>query len=185
MKKSATLRVLPILLAAALTACSSGNRGANGDGSGQSQVVEPLESVAQYSYSIDHTELTGNRWKMTYQRCQEKEKLDSFTSAADGTEFVLIFFEIENITNESQTFSIIGQDFYIDGVKTAHALYGLLIDGAFPLTTCPVEPGEKANGYFLLQASPEWQEIEILYYEDLVRLDDNNALAFSLSKVTS
>lgn len=134
------------------------------------------------TYSIVPEEQTSQHWKMTYRECQTKEKLDVFTKAEDGTEFVVVFFEIENISNETQVFSIINESFYVDGFKSAQTLYGGMIDGALPLTTCPVEPGRKAKGYFLFQLSPDWKEIEIIYNELFIQTDTNEALKFKLTK---
>ena len=134
------------------------------------------------TFSIDTTEQKNDKWKMTYKECQIKNKLDSFTTAEEGTEFVVVFFEIENISDESQNFSIIWEEFYIDGVKTAQTLYGVSINNAFPLTTVPVEPGRKANGYFLFQTSPDWKELEIIYDESLTNENEENVMKFTLTK---
>ncbi len=134
------------------------------------------------TFSIDVAEQMNDKWKMTYKECQIKNKLDSFITAEEGTEFVVVFFEIENISDESQNFSIIWEEFYIDGVKTAQTLYGVSINNAFPLTTVPVEPGRKANGYFLFQTSPDWKELEIIYDESLANENEENVIKFTLTK---
>lgn len=140
------------------------------------------ENETDASFSINVAEQTNNKWKMTYKECQIKNKLDSFTTAEEGKEFVVIFFEIENISDESQNFSIIWEEFYIDDVKTTQTLYGVLINNALPLTTVPVEPGKKANGYFLFQTSPDWKELEIIYDESLTNENEENLIKFILTK---
>lgn len=140
------------------------------------------EDENDVAFSIDVTEQMNDKWKMTYTDCQIKNKLDSFTTAEEGTEFVVVFFEIENISDESQNFSIVWEEFYIDGVKTAQTLYGVSINNAFPLTAVPVEPGRKANGYFLFQISPDWKELEIIYDESLTNENEENVMKFTLTK---
>lgn len=140
------------------------------------------ENETDASFSINVAEQTNNKWKMTYKECQIKNKLDSFTTAEEGKEFVVVFFEIENISDESQNFSIIWEEFYIDDVKTTQTLYGVLINNALPLTTVPVEPGKKANGYFLFQTSPDWKELEIIYDESLTNENEENLIKFILTK---
>ncbi len=143
---------------------------------------KPTEDENDVTFSIDVAEQMNDKWKMTYKECQIKNKLDSFTTAEEGTEFVVVFFEIENISNESQNFSIFWEEFYIDGVKTAQTLYGVSINNAFPLTAVPVEPGRKANGYFLFQTSPDWKELEIIYNESLTNENEENVMKFTLTK---
>lgn len=140
------------------------------------------EDENNVTFSIDIAEQINDKWKMTYKECQIKNKLDSFTAAAEGTEFVVVFFEIENISDESQNFSIFWEEFYIDGFKTAQTLYGMSINNAFQLTAVPVEPGRKANGYFLFQTSPDWKELEIIYDESLTNENEENVMKFTLTK---
>ena len=149
---------------------------------GTDETGKTTEDENDVTFSIDVAEQMNDKWKMTYKECQIKNKLDSFTTAEEGTEFVVVFFEIENISNESQNFSIIWEEFYIDGVKTAQTLYGVSINNAFPLTTVPVEPGRKANGYFLFQTSPDWKELEIIYDESLTNENEENVMKFTLTK---
>lgn len=134
------------------------------------------------TFSIDNVEQTNDKWKMTYKECQIKNKLDVFTTAKEGTEFVVVFFEIENISGEAQNFSLFWEEFYIDGVKTAQTVYGVSINHSFQLTAVPVEPGRKANGYFLFQTSPDWEELEIIYDESLANENEENVIKFTLTK---
>ncbi len=148
----------------------------------QNETEKATDGENKTFFSISATEQMNEKWKMTYKECQIKKELDPFTTAEEGTEFVVVFFEIENISDESQSFSIFWEEFYIDGVKTTQTLYGVLIDDAFPLTTVPVEPGRKANGYFLFQTSPDWKELEIIYDDSLSDEDEENVMKFILTK---
>lgn len=140
------------------------------------------ESKDNISITVDTAEQANDKWKMTYRECQIKNKLDSFTIAEEGTEFVVVFFEIENISEESQNFSVFWEEFYLDGVKTAQTIYGVSLNNSFQLTAVPVEPGRKANGYFLFQTSPDWKELEIIYDESLANENEENIMKFTLTK---
>lgn len=111
---------------------------ANGENENKTNVV----------FSIDNTMQKNDKWKMTYKECQIKNEIDSFMIAEDGTEFVIVFFEIENISEEEQNFSLFWEKFYIDGVRSAQALCGVLINNVYQLTAIQLDPGRKANGYF-------------------------------------
>lgn len=170
--------LLACVMALSLVACNMGT----GTGDETDETGKSTEDENNVTFSIDVTEQMNDKWKMTYKECQIKNQLDSFTTAEEGTEFVVVFFEIENISDESQNFSIMWEKFYIDGVKTAQTLYGVSINNAFPLTTVPVEPGRKANGYFLFQNSPDWKELEIIYDESLTNENEENVMKFTLTK---
>lgn len=133
------------------------------------------------TYSIDNAVQSNDKWKMTYKECISKTELDPFTVAEEGTEFVIVYFEIENISTEAQNFNIIYEEFYLDEVKTPQTIYGVVMDSAYQLTAISVEPGKKANGYFLFQTTPNWKELEIIYNEDLYKEDNENVMRFLLT----
>lgn len=143
---------------------------------------KPSKNENKVKISVNTTKQTSKNWKMTYKNCEIKNKLDSFTKASDGTEYVLVFFELENKSNENQSFNIFGSDFYVDGVKTPQTIYGLLINGSYQLTSSQVEAGRKVNGYFLFQVSKSWKNLEIIYNEDLLKQDNTNVLKFTITK---
>ena len=141
-----------------------------------------LESNAGSISFIDTTEQSNDKWKMTFKECQIKNELDLLTSAEDGAEFVIAYFEIENISGEAQNFSLFNTDFYFDGVKTPQTIYGVFMNNSFQLTDTLVEPGRKANGYFLFQVSSNWNKLEIIYNEDLLKEANENVMKFTLTK---
>ncbi len=140
------------------------------------------------TFSVDVAEQTNDKWKMTFKECQTKTKLNSFTEADEGEEFVLAFFEIENLSQEIQTFSTLIKgmgDFYFDGVKTSQVVgSSSIINDSYPLLSVPVDPGKKANGYFVFQIAPEWHELEIIYDDDLLHKSEENVMKFIITKNT-
>lgn len=140
------------------------------------------QSETEMDFSIDCVEQSNNKWKMTYKGCEAKNELDLLTYAEDGTEFVIAYFEIENISGEAQNFSLFNTDFYFDGVKTPQTIYGAFMNNSFQLADAFVEPGRKANGYFLFQVSSNWNKLEIIYNEDLLKEANENMMKFTLIK---
>ena len=170
--------LLVVIMALSVVACDMDTDAADTTG----ETKKSTEDEKNATFSIDAAVKMNNKWKMTFKDCQVKNKLDSFTVAADGTEFVLVFFEIENISDESQNFNLMWEEFYIDGVKLPQTMYGALIDNSFQLTAVPVEPGRKANGYLLFQTSPGWKELEIIYDESLTDENEENVIKFILTQ---
>ena len=140
------------------------------------------QSKTDIAFSIDCVEQSNNKWKMTYKGCETKNELDLLTSAEDGSEFVIAYFEIENISGEAQNFSLFNTDFYFDSVKTPQTIYGIFMNNSYQLTDTLVEAGRKANGYFLFQVSSNWNKLEIIYNEDLLKEANENVMKFTLTK---
>ncbi len=125
---------------------------------------------------------SNDKWKMTYLNYKEMQKIDDFTQAADGKEYLLVFFEVENISQQTENFNILYTDFYIDDVKTPQSIIGYKIDDGMQLTGPSVEPGKKVKGYFAFEISPNWNKWEFTYNDDLLKKDTSNAIKFEISK---
>ena len=177
--RSILIVLLSIAMALSLAACgidfsATSNANGNEESGGSNNTV---------SISVDNPVQTNENWKVTYRECQIKEKMDSFTKAEEGTEFVVVLFEIENITEEEHTFSpMFSGDYYIDSVKTSQTLYGVSVDNSRQLMSDSLEAGKKANGYMLFQAPTDWKELEIIYDESLTHNDDKHVIKFKLTK---
>lgn len=133
-------------------------------------------------FSIDEIEFTNDTWKMTYMDCQIKNELGYYMVADDGKEFVIVFFKIENITEEVQIFSVFDASFYFDDVKKSQTLGASIIDDSYQLFTLSVDPGKKANGYFLFETSTDWEKWDFIYDDDILHEDEENVIKFTLTK---
>lgn len=137
----------------------------------------------QVSVTVEPTEKENDTWKMTYTNCKVMDDLDSLTTELEeGKQFLAIFFQIENVSQDSQVFNIVYESFYVDGVKTTQSIHGFAIDDAYQLTSVTVEPGKKANGYFLLQVNPDWKEVEVVYNDAILSTDKDDAFNFKVTK---
>lgn len=131
---------------------------------------------------INNTVASNDKWKMKYLNYKEMQKIDDFTQAQDGKEYLLMFFEIENISHQTENFSLFYTDFYIDDIKTSQSIIGYKIDDGMQLTAISVEPGKKAKGYFAFEVSPNWNKWEFTYNEDILKQDTSNTIKFEISK---
>lgn len=141
------------------------------------------ETVEQ-ELTADHLEQSSDTWKMTYTGYEITDELDIFTTAKEGTEFVIVYFEIENTTDEDQVFSTLLAaygEFYIDSYKVSQVLYSAMRNNAYQLFSVPVEAGRKAKGYFLFQTESDWHTLEISYDDDLWG-DGENKMSFTFTK---
>ena len=142
--------------------------------------AEVGEMLADAKISTDTQ--TNDKWKMKYLNYKTMTEIDKYTKAEDGKEFLIVSFEIENTSLETQNFSMFFLDSYIDDVKTPQTIIGYRIDDGVQLSAVQVEPGKKAKGYMAFQVSPDWKKADIVYNEDLMKSDNENAMKFSLSR---
>lgn len=149
---------------------------------GQAEVGNVASNEKSAYAEIDNAIQENDKWKMTYLNYKTTKNADEYTEAADGKEFLLVFFEIENTSSETQNFSLINLDCYIDDFKTPQRIIATRIDDAAQLASTSVEPGKKAKGYLAFEVSSEWKKAEVSYNEDLLKKDNENILKFTLTK---
>lgn len=84
--------------------------------------------------------------------------------AKEGKEYLVLFLDIENISNE--TMSIYSSDFggYIDNYSVAEKIIDTDIEGIAPLNA-NLLPGTKTKGYIIYEVNKEWTEFELCYLD--------------------
>lgn len=84
----------------------------------------------------------------------------------EGKEYLLFFFDVENISSESQFISAYSFDGYVDDVSIDTTSIYSEVDGTEQLSAT-VAAGKKAKGYIAFEVDKTWKEFEVHY--------DNNA----------
>ena len=96
------------------------------------------------SVTVNNEVQTNGIWKMTYKSLKTLKKIDDYTKAEDGKEFVIVSFELENLTDEKQIFSsMFDLDSYFDDVKEKQTVVSY--NGEKSLLSTSVEPGKKVK----------------------------------------
>jgi len=139
-----------------------------------------VEVGSASSTNVETKTLNSDKWKMTYLDCKSYTEIDEYTKAEDGKEFVVASFELENISAESQTFSIAFLESYFDDYRTPITVLGQQIDGAYAIGATSIEPGKKIKGYLSYEVELGWEKLDIVYNDSL--LDDSNAIKFTINK---
>ncbi len=135
--------------------------------------------------TIDNEIAQNEKWKMTYTGYKSASQLSDYQQANDGKEFLIFFFDIENVSDEENDFSsLFYLDCYVDDIKTQNVLGLGNVDGASPLTSVTVASGKKSKGYLAFEVDPSWEIVELIYDDDLFHsdADDSNVLKFTLSR---
>lgn len=136
---------------------------------------------AKSQFVAENDVATNDKWKMTFLGCKTYKQIDDYTKAADGKEFVVATFELENISTEKQTFSFLNLNSYFDDYKTPlNVLMGQQIDGATLMASAELEAGKKIKGYLAYEVSLNWSEFEIVYNDDILDKENTNAIRFTI-----
>lgn len=133
------------------------------------------------SVTVNNEVQTNGIWEMTYKSLKTLKKIDDYTKAEDGKEFVIVSFELENLTDEKQIFSsMFDLDSYFDDVKEKQTVVSY--NGEQSLLSTSVEPGKKVKGYLAYQVDTSWKKLEIVYNDDILDKNGENALKFCILK---
>ena len=132
--------------------------------------------------NINNTVQSNDKWKLTYLKTETTNKIDEYVKAADGKQFVLVFFEAENISSEKQNLSMLLSDHYVDDVKTPQTLMYGMVEDAMQVSAIPVEPGKKVKCFYGFEISPDWKKIDIKYSEDILNENKDNTFNFVIKK---
>lgn len=134
--------------------------------------------------TIDNEIAQNEKWKMTYTGYKTVDEVNDYYEAGDGKEYLILFFEIENIGEEEHTFSAWSNiDAYVDDMKISQKSFYTRIDGYSELSGS-VAPGKKAKGYIAFEVEKSWTKAELIYDDDWFNddPDDPNILKFTLSR---
>ncbi len=96
---------------------------------------------------------------------------------ADGKEYLVFFFNIENISDESEYISTYNFDGYVDDNAVSVKYLMNDINGIESLGL-DLSPGKKASGYVAFEIDTTWKDFEIQFSDS--SWDDEDTLIFSV-----
>ena len=114
--------------------------------------------------TIDDT-LTDGSLKLTLTNAYIYDSIGegySVNTPAEGKEYLVLFFDVENISTESEYVSHYDFDGYVDDVACdVRSIFGD-IEGIKDLST-NLAPGKKAQGFVAFEVNKDWKDFEIHY----------------------
>ena len=91
---------------------------------------------------------------------------------ADGNEYLVFFFDVQNKDDEGESISYLDFDGYVDNYETNPVILLNDVDGTKSLSAT-LAPGMKTTGYVAFEVSTDWKEFEIRYDENMFDDDDD------------
>ena len=168
-----TLMLTGVLLLGACTTTSDAPKKENYDEPSSSTQSETKEET----FGLKETAVFDNL-KITVTEVKESKGANYF-EPEDGNVFIGVNFTIENISDESESISsLLMFDSYVDDVNAELSISGTC---AFDSNTVDGElaPGKKLVGWYVVEASKDWSEIEVIVKPDLL---SNSSATFTYSK---
>lgn len=95
----------------------------------------------------------------------------------EGKEYLLFFFEVENVSSESQFISAYSFDGYADDVSIDTTSLYEEVNGTEQLSAT-IASGKKAKGYIAFEVDETWKDFEV-HYKDSI-WDDKATLVFKV-----
>lgn len=83
----------------------------------------------------------------------------------EGKEYLVLFFEAENISGKDDYFNYLYFESYVDDYNTNIEILMGEVDG-YSTMTGDVAAGKKIKGYIAWEVSTDWQELEVTYNND-------------------
>lgn len=90
---------------------------------------------------------------------------------SDGKIFLLLFFEVENVSNESKYVNYFNCNAYVDNYDVS--IKALLSDVEnYSLLAGDLAPGKKMKGFLSYEVDKNWQNFEVTYKDGLLKSSD-------------
>ena len=172
-------KVLVVLLAVVLSCSLSGCFLALlGDSSETSKTITDV-SGAGVSDSPSATQekqvakvgqtVTGDKWAIsllsakTFTEIKDEYYTDT---PEEGKIYLVLFFEVENVSNEDDYFNYFNIESYVDGYNSSIKIIMNKPDGVDTLTG-DIAAGKKLKGQLTWEVSPSWSELEVSYKDNV------------------
>ena len=111
----------------------------------------------------------GDKWGITLQSAKlfDEIKMNDLMSdkPEEGKQFLVLFFEVENVSGEDDYFNYFYVEGYVDGYSQDMKILLSKPDGADTLTG-DVAAGKKMKGQLTWEVSKDWKEFEVSYKND-------------------
>ena len=173
--KSWCFIVLVIIVIIGATGCGKEDVPKVSDNSGKVEEVnagdketsdEPIETETPEFFALEETVET----KKIRATATKIEKLagSQFNKPADGNEFVLLYLEIENISDKELTISsMMSFNAYVDDTSINQSLSAQIAKEGTSTVDGTIAAGKKLKGVLGYEVSKDWSQIEVHFEPDM------------------
>lgn len=98
----------------------------------------------------------------------ENEFLDATPS--EGKKYLVLFFEVENISSEKQNVNLFYYKAYLDDYDIDQETILVKPEG-YEMLSGDLAPGKKLKGYVCYEVDPDWKKLEFTYTDGILDSD--------------
>lgn len=126
-----------------------------------------IEAIKPGNY-VEHDNL-----KFSFEKASQYDEIGEeffVNKPEDGKKYLVLFFEVENISDEDQYVSVYDCEAYLDDYSIDQTILLTDVDGYDSLSS-DIAPGKKAKGYFCYEVNSDWQKFELTYTDGIFSTD--------------
>ena len=126
-----------------------------------------IEAIKPGNY-VEHDNL-----KFSFEKASQYDEIGEeffVNKPEDGKKYLVLFFEVENISNEDKYVSVYDCEAYLDDYSIDQTILLTDVDGYESLNS-DIAPGKKAKGYFCYEVNSDWQKFELTYTDGIFSTD--------------
>lgn len=120
----------------------------------------------------------------TYNEIKSSEYFSNKPAA--GKEYLVLFFEVENVSNENQYVNTLYFKAYVDNYDVSEKYLMGDVDGYSSMLSSgrDLAPGKKTKGYMAYEVDKSWKNFETIYKEGFLDSDEKYVFAVSSSDLS-
>ena len=129
------------------------------------QETAPAATVGEY--------VQGEKWKISLLSAKIYDQIGDgllIDKPAEGKKFLILFFEVQNISNEDDYFNRLYVESYVNGCNQREKLLFNDVDGYGALTG-DVAAGKKLKGFLAWEIGSDFEELELSYNDGIIIKD--------------
>lgn len=178
MKHKFLFAMLAIFMIFSITACDAGTGSSETpQNTGKiettvQQTTEPTtEITTEPNAVVPGNYVEHDNLKFSFESAKQYDEIkgdNEYISSkpADGKKYLVLFFEVENISNEEQNVNLFYSKAYVDDYDIDQAMLLAEPDGYSALSG-DLKPGKKLKGYLAYEVDPDWKKLEVTYTDGI------------------
>ena len=134
--------------------------------SAESFIEETKKQEEEVKFAKVGEYVEGDTWKISLLSAKQYNSIGEeylvFSPSVEGNKFLVLFFEVENISKTDNHFNMFYMESYADGYAIGQTLLINNIDN-FEMLGGDLASGKKMKGYVAYEVSADWKEFEFSY----------------------
>ena len=170
MKHKFLFAMLAIFMIFSITACDAGTGSSEtpqNTGEIETTVQQTTEPTTELNAVVPGNYVEHDNLKFSFESAKQYDEIKGdnkyiLSKPADGKKFLVLFFEVENISNEEQYVNPLYIKAYVDDCEIGRKMLLAKPDGYSDLSG-ELKPRKKLKGYLAFEVDPDWKTLEVTY----------------------